>query len=412
MDTSSSHNQIEYNSSTDIVFISLPANPGRNGSDNIVSYNKISYTPLSTPKLIGIILRGDRNLIEHNDIGFGAGDCMELGGANIVVRNNVCHDKNGRADFWGSNVEHIDFAQAVGGVSPTVSFSLFENNTEKNCTNDQNNCHFIFVRASGGEIADNIIERYNFISSSDSFTGLGDSTDGNATVPNPHVYNNTAVLGALSTSIGDCFTSNAGSGGQNVFLNNICQDANAGVSITYFGQGGLGNGNITYDTTCTTSCTWSAPYTNEATYAALHNKNPLFANYPTDGTLQVGSPAIGAGVALTTASGAGTNSTSLTVADAHFFQPGWGPSDNKVQADWIRIGASTTAQISSVNYLTNVITLANPVSWNNNDPVHLYKNSSGDVVLNGANPNIGASVVSTNVSGAPTPPTGLLASVQ
>src|SRR6266481_4921366 len=93
MDTSSSHNQIEYNSSTDIVFISLPANPGRNGSDNIVSYNKISYTPLSTPKLIGIILRGDRNLIEHNDIGFGAGDCMELGGANIVVRNNVCHDK-------------------------------------------------------------------------------------------------------------------------------------------------------------------------------------------------------------------------------------------------------------------------------------------------------------------------------
>jgi hypothetical protein len=123
----------------------------------------------------------------------------------------------------------------------------------------------------------------------------------------------------------------------------------------------------------------------------------------TDGTsfaLQAGSPAIGAGTYLTTASGSGSSSTSLTVADATYFQDGWGISG--VQADWIRIGSSTTVQISSVNYSTRVITLAKAVSWNNNDPVYLYKDSSGRVVLNGANPNIGAG--GTGGTGGASPP--------
>lgn len=36
-----------------------------------------------------------------------------------------------------------------------------------------------------------------------------------------------------------------------------------------------------------------------------------------------------------------------------------------------------------------MLTLAAPVSWSNGDAIYLYKNSTGTVVLNGANPNIG-----------------------
>jgi hypothetical protein len=99
------------------------------------------------------------------------------------------------------------------------------------------------------------------------------------------------------------------------------------------------------------------------------------------------------------------------VANAGFFSDGYGI--NGVQPDWIRIGASTTAQISSVNYSSNVITLASPASWSSGASVYLYKNSNGAVVLNGANPDIGAYPFgSTSASQAPLPPTNLQAIVQ
>ncbi|OLB91570.1 MAG: hypothetical protein AUI02_09470 [Acidobacteria bacterium 13_2_20CM_2_57_12] len=128
--------------------------------------------------------------------------------------------------------------------------------------------------------------------------------------------------------------------------------------------------------------------------------DPHFVSYSAnDFHLSAASPAIGAGTALTTAtcSGticSGTNTTTLYVTDASFFQDGWGfPSGTglgQVSPDWIRIGASTTAQISSIDYLANVITLANTVSWNNGDAVYLYKNSTGTQVLFGSLPDLGA----------------------
>jgi hypothetical protein len=114
---------------------------------------------------------------------------------------------------------------------------------------------------------------------------------------------------------------------------------------------------------------------------------------------------------LTTAVGTGSSSVSLTVANAGFFSDGYGITG--VQPDWIRIGASTTVQISSVNYSTNVLTLASPVSWSSGASVYLYKNSSGNLVLNGANPDIGAYPFgSTSASQDPLPPTNLQATVQ
>ncbi len=158
---------------------------------------------------------------------------------------------------------------------------------------------------------------------------------------------------------------------------------------------------------------WSGPSTGGGSSydpSDIFNKDPLFVNPDTNLLLQSSSPAKGAGGALTTAVGSGAVSTSLTVADAGFFS--WGYGIPNVQPDWIRIGPSTTVQISNINYATNVITLANPVSWSGGASVYLYKNSNGTIVLASANPNIGFDpAASGTVSGTqpPLPPTNVQA---
>jgi len=111
-------------------------------------------------------------------------------------------------------------------------------------------------------------------------------------------------------------------------------------------------------------------------------------------TLQSGSPAIDGGTYLTQANGAGSNSTTLVVNDAYYFQPGWGNGAGggaSVAADWIAIGTRTNVvQISSINYYTNTITLASLMTWADNANIWLYKKSDGAQVLYGSAPDFGA----------------------
>ena len=111
-----------------------------------------------------------------------------------------------------------------------------------------------------------------------------------------------------------------------------------------------------------------------------------------DLTLQAESPAIDAGTYLTQATGAGTDSTALTVDDALYFQDGtWGSSLSDVQADWIAIGTVTNVvQIESIDYTTNVITLTVPMTWDDSASIWLYRDSDGTRVLSGAAPDQGA----------------------
>ncbi len=171
------------------------------------------------------------------------------------------------------------------------------------------------------------------------------------------------------------------------------------------------NHNLCFNTGWTGA--WNGPSTGSGSSydpSDIFNKDPLFVSADTNLQLQSGSPASGAGGPLTTAVGSGAISTSLTVSDAGFFS--WGYGIPNVQPDWIRIGPSTTVQISSINYSTNVITLASPVSWSSGAPVYLYKNSSGAIALNGANPDMGAFPSGSTSGGGsqlPLPPTNLQA---
>jgi hypothetical protein len=120
-------------------------------------------------------------------------------------------------------------------------------------------------------------------------------------------------------------------------------------------------------------------------------------------SLQTTSPAIDSGTYITTARDAGTNSVTLVLdtgtndaypSSAFFFDSGaiattW-PSAN-VDNDWLAIGTTTnTAQISSIDYTTNTITLATAKTWADGAAVWLYKKSDGARVLWGRGPEYGA----------------------
>ena len=123
--------------------------------------------------------------------------------------------------------------------------------------------------------------------------------------------------------------------------------------------------------------------------------NPMdLASLP-DLSLQSTSPCIGAGSNLAVAVGAGSASTTLVVDNVMYFQDGtWGADMTHGMTlfpDVIAIGAvSNTVTISSINYSTNTITLASPMTWANGAPIWLYQDSSGSRVLYGAAPDLGA----------------------
>lgn len=62
-----------------------------------------------------------------------------------------------------------------------------------------------------------------------------------------------------------------------------------------------------------------------------------------------------------------------------------------MQADWIAIGTvGNVVQINSIDYATNTITLASPMTWSDNASVWLYKKSDGTRVLYSTAPEMGA----------------------
>lgn len=153
--------------------------------------------------------------------------------------------------------------------------------------------------------------------------------------------------------------------------------------------------------------------------------NPSSKTLP-DLSLQSTSGAIDGGTYLTTATNSGSNSTTLTVADALYFQDGTWGSDlarasaglgGTMQPDWIAIGTVTsTVQIGSISYGSynapaGTITLASPMTWSKGAPIWLYKRSDGSQVLYGAAPDYGANEYSGAGNGNPQPPTNLQVTV-
>ena len=357
----------------------------------------------------GVDDRGDQwnaddqsNYIICEDIYFhhGGHNCIQIQGNYFVLRN--CELSGDWSDestgYPGARIAEPEAGD--GGVSP-YGFYLFEDNIWRDCdaSVDQpyNSPHKI-------ELV-NLILRYNYYydNTAANFTIDNSSGSGN----NNHegrIYNNTSYNCADGIYCND----NGYAGAQNSFYdfqfkNNVFSHSTRNgkgsefiyinypnVQTTWTPPGGANRwrnyvwqGNIfhintgtpqarahdgtnvdTIDCNDTTSYTsnWISNTISAPTYvnAAARTKAGF--------ALTSGSDGYNGNIALTQTNGSGSSSTSLTVDDAKWFYDGWGMSYFGEEGDYIDVGG-TVVQISSINYSTNVITLATAISWSDADDV-------------------------------------------
>jgi hypothetical protein len=382
--------------------------PGTNfwGASSYVYVLNNIFTVCGTPGAGlagGMQIEGNHWLIDGNTFSH-LEDGIYLYGAFMVLRNNTFGPLLA-SDYTSQHPDGVESTCTRGKDFP-LQHMLYENNTTIDW--GASNAHAFLLRdpQNCGQTS-NVIRFSQFINLGENWIA-NESNSTSELIYNNSVQNTQASAGAKEFSD---LTFSQGDTGGNVINNVIANGWRAGQNdYCIFVDGTSQSGFVENHNLCFLSGwdgPWQQPYSGYAySKTDIFNKDPRFVNAGSDLHLQAHSPAIGAGGPLTTAVGPGASSLSLAVANAGFFSDGYGFTG--VQADWIRIGASTTVQISSVNYSTNVITLVTPANWSSGDFVYLYKISDGTTVLTGKNPDIGAYPYGT-ASGwqAPLPPTDL-----
>ena len=351
----------------------------------------------------GMQIEGNHWLIDGNTISH-VEDGIYLYGAYMVVRNNTFGPLLA-SDYTTQHPDAVESTCTHNRDYP-LQHLLYEGNTVINW--GAANAHALLLRdpQSCGQNS-NVIRFSQFLNLGSNWIA-NDSNSTGELIYNNSVQNTQAA--AKDKDYSDLVFTH-GDTGANV-INNVIADTGRSYASNYciYVDSTSSAGFVEHHNLCFSSTwggAWQAPFDgHDYSKSDILGKDPRFVNPKADLHLQERSPAIGKGGPLTAATGAGTSSTTLAVANAGFFSDGYGLAG--VQADWIRVGADATVQISAVNYSTNTLTLATPVSWPSGAPIYLYKNSKGSVVLNGANPDIGAYPFgSPTDSQEPAPPTGL-----
>lgn len=360
---------------------------GTANSKNIIRHNSFKDVTLASLGAAGggvnISVEGDKNLIEYNSV-LGGLDRTTFFGTGNVIRNN----------YWGAT-DTAPYSSSVPFPYHTDTTQTYEGRRvpgqllyEKNYSADNTdsigtlgsftNAHWLNIQngsAGGSANFDWFIFRQNI----DLRTG-GTHMDFIAT-NRVYEYNDT-IVGSLSgdptTTNTPCFwhgtpTSDVAWIGNNAWAYNPkCLDTPGGIYGTSYRPTNFTSGaNFSFNTGGGTQPVLPL----SASPANLSHVDPLF----TDGTGVAGhdnytptltSPLKAAAGPITTANGAGADSTSLTVVNAdRLFDgldaSGWAAAD----ADFITIGNQAEVQISSINYSTKVVTLAATRTWNNGDNV-------------------------------------------
>ncbi len=280
-----------------------------------------------------------------------------FGDTRMVIRNNTWVPVHP----YTSN--HVDGTQ---GTSAT--YLLYEGNISVNNNNADN--HTFLYQDSAGK---NFIIRFNVVNNSSG--GIDCSRGGATTTPGCYIYNNTLYNSA--PHIGNGIQVYDGNARNNLARNNIYYNATSRTVNPYVTGTSIDKD---YDLWC---CGTGNPSEKHDV-----NRDPLFSNAQAgDFHLTAMSPARKSGGPLTTATGTGNSSTSLTVANPNMFQDGWAG----VNPDCIAVGSvSNIVCIVSINYRSNIITLVTPISWNTNDSVWLSRKSDGVKVLSEDGMDIGA----------------------
>ena len=340
------------------------------------------------------------NVIEDNEFFHGGHATLGISGAKNIIRNNYLHNEN----WYLYEGNYYGYRNIISmGKTGYVGHNLIENNRIGYASENINPNNY-----GGGGIklgSPYNIFRYNSFFGNKSAATYIQPYVGYAPANYNHIYNNTYYANGFATMEDPPLRSRCISFGynginvlwdvinSNVVKNNLFySNYNSVAGVSAVGPGDYADGNNVV------TGNWDDYETQD---------DPLFVNEDTsdktswilpDLNLQSNSPCINQGVHLTQTNGSGSNSVTLIVDDARYFQDGnfghgglsW-PASVDVQADYIAIGTvGNTVQINSINYSTNTITLASAMTWSDNANIWLYRNSSGTQVLYGSAPDMGA----------------------
>lgn len=333
------------------------------------TFNDVGYFPPTYT--VGndlVFVHGNNNLVEYNTFRLGW-HRVYIYGSNNIVRNNLDSGTNDllftQSAELGLFPEHIDDVHgdySSGGMSaqPPAYVFMDRNWWSDNAGVDGHNFLFQDVSANGvaggSGLLTNFVMRQNVCIRTGSYF-MCDFQGTNFV----RTYNNTVAYGLaqltsrfeLTIGFDTTYPSTNIVVQNNSFFETHCD-------VTQPIMSNAGTTNFVAD--------YNAVYAGGMLQYGSHNLtiNPLFNDTANDDyTLQPSSQLVGAASPISTANGAGNSSTTLVVNDATGFCDGFGIADG----DLIIVGSNSPVQISAVNFGTNTITLASPISWNNGDSV-------------------------------------------
>jgi hypothetical protein len=282
----------------------------------------------------------------------GNGWCFQFTGTSCIVRFNTLYDDTGTvytARQWPGTVGTM--TGSANGSTPSLEFNKVYNNTVYSETDQQG-------WAKDGWRWENYRQGYR---------------------QNDNMFKNNIVASAAANQVNDIDIYNTFDGMHNSYDGNL-----------FAGKGGA-QPLIRYESTTEIgNYTLSQIRQKKPLYWGSANRegDPRFVNVQGQGSakdfsLRANSPAIDAGVHLTTATQAGSGTT-LSVDEAGYFCDGWGIPG--VQGDSILIEGHAPVGIASVDYGSNILTLNAARSWAQGARIFYYRSDR----YQGSAPDIGA----------------------
>jgi hypothetical protein len=355
----SNHNLIEGNTATrceHIAFASSFSMPDAYQSYNIWR-NNTSYKNHTNFSLQD----GVQRCVFENNTGYypglvwtgGNGWCLQFTGTNCIIRFNTLYDDTATvyvARQWPGIVGTM--SGSANGNRPSLLYNKVYNNTIYG-ENDQKEWQK---------------EGWRF-----------DNHD-SLLIQNNNVMKNNIIAGAPYVQVDDIDVFHSFASMNNRYEANLLSGANGQPALVrYESSTNIGNWSLA-DIERLKPDQWAA---------SNKEGDPQFVNTTGQGsakdfTLRSGSPAIDAGVHLTTATNAGNGGTTLVVEDAGYFIDGWGVPG--VYGDSIKIEAGQPVGINTIDYGTNTITLNAPRTWGQGARVFYYRSDR----FQGIAPDIGA----------------------
>jgi hypothetical protein len=318
-------------------------------------------------------LKGDKNIVvEYNTASNIGNDVFGYCYSESLIRNNYIYNMDTERDWPNKDDQTLPHQDIMQGASSTVGLLarnriFLESNVQKDWGNNQHK-HFMLVNGISGY--DDLVIRGNVVHNIGGEMLTLDIGDRSRLFNNTLADLNQYQVNSYSVKYGN--TSQTDASENNINKNNIYYATNnTGLAPVHPYINTIAEPDIASTVTGSTNLCYLSGGSNDSENACTQTTDPLFANYSNDSFyIGLGSPARSNGTAITTVTSESGSGTAFIVADAGYFTAGFGISGGVALGDKIKIGGNPATTITSINYDTNEITVADSQTWTNGDSVY------------------------------------------